>query len=159
MGLAVALDLRGFVEPLPARAVLGVLPVDRLAGEGLDDREHAAVAEVAVVRDGEHVAAGLLLVGRHPFPEVAGIVAAERRQRGVGLDLAGLVAVVAEDDVAVEVVAAGVRGPLVADERREAARLVGFFGGLDRLVPGAAIGGACPGSGSALRKFTLAESW
>ena len=34
--------------------------------------------EIAVVGDGEHVAAGLVLVGRHPLPEVARIVAAGR---------------------------------------------------------------------------------
>ena len=39
-----------------------------------------------------------------------------------------------------QVVAAGVRGPLVADEGGEAARLVVFLRGGDRLLPGAAIG-------------------
>ena len=48
--------------------------------ERLDDREHRAVAQVAVVRDGEHAAAGLLLVGVHPFPQVDGIGAAQRRR-------------------------------------------------------------------------------
>ena len=50
-----------------------------LLAERLDDGEHQAVAQVAVVRDGEDAAAGLLLVGVHPFPEVDGVVAAERR--------------------------------------------------------------------------------
>ena len=57
------------------------------------------------MRDGEHAAAGFLFVGVHPFPQVDGIVAAERRIEGERLDLAGLVAVVAEDDVAMQVVA------------------------------------------------------
>ena len=78
MGLAVALDLGRLVEPLPLGARLGIFAIDRLAGEGLDHREHAAVGEIAVMGDGEHVAAGLVLVGRHPFPQVARIVAAER---------------------------------------------------------------------------------
>ena len=69
--------------------------------------------------DGQHLAAGLLLGIGHPLPQVAGIVAAQRLH-GVGLDQAGLGAVLAEDDVAVQVVAAGVGGPLEADERREA---------------------------------------
>jgi hypothetical protein len=53
MGLAVALDLGNLVEPLPALAGLGVLAVDGLAGKRLDDGEHATVAQVAVVGDGE----------------------------------------------------------------------------------------------------------
>ena len=80
---------------------------------------------------GEHLAAGLFFVIGHPFPQVAGIVAAERRLGGEGLDQAGLRAVVAEDDVAVQVVAAGVRGPLVADEGGEMAGVVGLVGRLD----------------------------
>ena len=140
MGLAVALDLRRLIEALPLRTGLGIFAVDRLAGEGLDDREHPAVGKIAVVGDGEHVAAGLVLVGRHPLPQVARIVAAERAHRDEGLDAAGLVAVVAEDDVAVQIVAAGVRGPLVADEGGEAARIVRLFRRLDRFLPGAAVG-------------------
>ena len=81
VGLAVALDLRRFVEALPLGAGLGIFAVDRLAGERLDDRKHAAVGEIAVVGDGEHVAAGLVLVGCHPFPQVARIVAARRQAR------------------------------------------------------------------------------
>ena len=86
MCLAVALDLRRLVETLPLRARLGILAVDRLARAGLDDREHAAVGQIAVVRDGQHVAAGLVLVGRHPSPQVARVVAAERRHRDERLD-------------------------------------------------------------------------
>ena len=86
------------------------------------------------------LAAGLLLVGRHPLPEVARVVAAERLLRRVGLDLAGLLAVVAEDDVAVQVVAAGVRGPLVADEGGELPGLVVLLGGSDVVVPRGLVG-------------------
>ena len=42
--LAVALDLRRFIEWLPADAVLGILAINLLAGERFDDREHAAIA-------------------------------------------------------------------------------------------------------------------
>ena len=108
MRLAVALGLRGLVEPLPSCPLLGILPVDRLA-EGLDDGEHQAVAQIAVVRDGQHAAAGLLLVGLPSTSRArAGLSLPERRIHGERLDLARLVAVVAEDDVAVQVVAAGV---------------------------------------------------
>ena len=54
MRLAVALDLRDLVERLPLRARLGILAVDRLAGERFHLREHDAVAQIAVVGDGEH---------------------------------------------------------------------------------------------------------
>src|SRR4029450_6909451 len=115
---AVALGLGGFVEPLPLEPGLDVLAVDLLA-EGLYGGEHAAVAQVAVVGDREAVAGGLGFRGRHPFPEVLGLVAAEGRLGGVGLDQARLGAVLAEEDVAVKVVALGIRGPVVPDYRRE----------------------------------------
>ena len=140
MRLAVPLDLRGLVDALPARPGLGVLPVDRPAGERLDDGKHPAVAEVPVVGDREDLAAGLLLVGRHPLPEVPRVVAPVRLVDGERLDPARLGAVVPEDHVPVQVVAAGVRGPLVADERGEAARVVRLVRRLDRLAPGRAVG-------------------
>ncbi len=58
MGFAVPFDLRHFVERLPASAAVGVSTVDLVTCERLDDREHAAVAEVAIVRQGQHFAAG-----------------------------------------------------------------------------------------------------
>ena len=156
MGLAVALRLRRLVEPLPLRARLDVLAVELLA-EGLDHGEHQAVAQVAVVRDGEDVAAGLLLVRVHPLPELDRVVAAERRVDGERLDLARLVAVVAEDDVAVEVVAAGVRRPLVADEGGEAARVVVLLGRGDRLLPRAPVGARAGEVHEVLRERPLRE--
>ncbi len=98
------------------------------------------------MRDGQHAAAGLLFVGVHPFPQLDRIVAAQRRIDGERLDLAGLVAVVAEDDVAMQVVAVGVRGPLVADEGGEAARIVVVLRGVDRLLPRALDRRACRGN-------------
>ena len=74
MRLAITLGLRGLVQPFPSRPLLGILAVDPFA-EGLDDGEHQAVAKIAVVRDGEHAAAGLVLVGLHPLPEVCRVVA------------------------------------------------------------------------------------
>ena len=91
------------------------------------------------MRDGQHAAAGLLLVGVHPFPQLDRIVAAGRVD-GERLDLARLVGIVAEDHIAMQVVAAGIGGPFVADEGREASRLVVGLSRRDRLVPGIAIG-------------------
>ena len=139
MGFAVALHLGSLIEHLPAGALLGILAIDLLAGEGLDDREHRAVAQIAVVGDGENLAAGLVLVVLQPFPEIARIVA-PGRQRRKRHDLARLVAAVAENDVAVKVVAAGVRGPLIADEGGEPAGVVRLFGSRDRLLPCSTIG-------------------
>ena len=117
MRLAVALHLRHLVDALPLGARLRVLARDRLAGEGVDLREHDPVREVAVVGDREDVAAGLVFIGLEDFPQILGVVAAERLDRRVRLDLPRLVGAVAEDDDAVQIVAARVRGPLVADER------------------------------------------
>ena len=136
MRLAVALDLRGLVQRFPTHAALGVRAINRLAGERLDDREHAAVAQVAVVRESKHLAAGLRFGLGHPFPQVAGIVTAHRRINGERLDQAGLRAALTENDVAMQVIPAGVGSPLVPDERREAARLIRLVRRLDRLLPG-----------------------
>ncbi len=138
MRLAVALDLRDLVQRLPAHAGLGVAPVDRAAVEALDG-EHQPVRQIAVVRDREHAAAGLLLVGVHELPQVLRILRVEGRE---GQDLAGLARVLLEDDDPVQV--ARVlhvvdRRPLEADQRREHTRLVELVGGLDLTVPDQAL--------------------
>ena len=56
-----------------------------------------------------------------------------------------------------KVVAASVRGPLVADESREAARLIGLFRRLDGFAPGAAIGRRAR-RGETFRQLPLAEA-
>src|SRR5262245_7392352 len=124
MRLPRALGLGGLIQALPASALLDVGAVDASPRERLDHREHRAIAQIAVVGDGEYAPAGLLFVGGHPLPKIARIVAAERLHRGVGLYLTGPVAAVAVDHVAVQVVAARIRGPLVADEGCEPAGLV-----------------------------------
>ncbi len=108
MRFAVSLDLRRFVKRLPTDAVLGILAVDPPAVEELDDREHAAVAQIAVVRERQDFGAGLFFGRGHPLPQIAGIGTTERRQSREWLDEARLCAVVAPDDVAVKVVSAGV---------------------------------------------------
>ena len=70
--LAGPLGLGRLVERLPPGARLGVALVDLLA-EGLDHREHDAVAQVAVVGDGEHLAAGLLLGAAIHFQRSSGL--------------------------------------------------------------------------------------
>ena len=77
---AVALDLGGLderLEPGPhRRQLLG----ERLAVEGLH-REHAAVAQIAVVRDGQHLRPGLLFELGQILPEVFRILAVELGER------------------------------------------------------------------------------
>src|SRR6185437_2269562 len=158
MGFAVALGLAGLIKPLPLGALLRVLLVHRLTGERFNDREHAAVAEVTVVSDGEHAAAGLLLVGCHPLPEVPWVIAAHRRLRRKRYDLARPLTVVAEDDVAVQIVPTRVRSPLVADESGEATWLVKLLRRRDVVLPCSLIGATIGAIHEVLRERPLGES-
>ena len=63
----------------------------------------------------------------------------------------------AEDDVAMQVVAAGIRGPLVPDERGEATGIVVRLRRLDDLLPGVAIGSRAR-KREALRQLAPAEA-
>ena len=99
---AVSLDLRRLVDRLPSGARGRPVARQRFTLVGLDP-EHQAVADVAVVRDGEERSARLVLPGLHPFPQILGVLAVlgRERQHLVGLGLA-----VAVDHVPVQVVAA-----------------------------------------------------
>ena len=94
-----------------------------------------------------------------PDPDelLARVRAAERRLGGVGLDQARLCAAITPDHVAMEIVASGIGGPFIADERREAARIIRLFGRLDRLPPCAAVGGRARGR-ETLGQLALAET-
>jgi hypothetical protein len=155
---AVTLDLRGFVKGFPAHPRFSVVAVQALAGEGIALGEHDAVAEVTVVGDGQDLAASLILVALQPAPEVARVVAAQRLQGRIGLHHAGLGAVVAIDHHAMQVVAAGVRRPLVTDEGGESAGLVVRIRGLDHLLPRCAVGLRTGQRLQPRRKVTLRES-
>ncbi len=132
MRLALPLHLQRFEERLPSLTVLGPLLGHRVARE-CGKREHAAVGQVAVMRNREHLPSGLLFPGRHPFPQVLGVFALERRHRQ---NLLGLRFAVPVNHVAMQVVAAaGVGRPLVGDKRREPAGLVVLLLNRDVLVP------------------------
>ena len=103
MGLAVTLDLRHLHDRLVTDACFGVGPVHGIVVEGLG-RVHEAIAQIAVVRDGEHLAARQLLVSVHELPEVRRILAVEGGKRN---DLLHAVHVVAENDGAMKIVAFG----------------------------------------------------
>jgi hypothetical protein len=124
VSLAVALGLDNLEERLPTPAGLGVVAGERAALHGLDG-EHHAVGEVAVVRNGQDIAAGLLLVAGHVPPEVFGVPAVDERK---GHNPGGAGGVVPEDDHAVKIVAAGLGGPLEANEGGEDAGAVHAVG-------------------------------
>ena len=131
MRLAVALDLRHLVDRLQPRPRLGI-GARQSAPVEIDQREHAAIGQVAVVRDGKHLAAGLLGIGVEKLPQHGRVFAVEGGERH---DLIGLLLAVAEDHDAVQVVAAVVGGPLIADQGGEPARLVIAFGDAGVVLP------------------------
>src|ERR1700756_3072882 len=146
MGLAVTLDLDRLIEPFPL-----------LTSRGSVEREHAPIREVAVVRYGQHSPVRLVFVSLHPLPQVARVVAAQGLYGCVGFDKARLGRVVAENDIAVQVVAAGIRRPLEADEGGESAWIVRILGCLDSLRPGAAVWGSARERKDSFGHLSLAE--
>ncbi len=84
------------------------------------------------MRNGEHARTGLLLDGVHPLPQVLRILAVVLRERN---DLIGLRLAVAEDNVAMQVVAAGPGGPLESNKRGELAWLVVFLSSDGNVLP------------------------
>ena len=156
MRLAVTLHLRDFVEVLPLVARFDVAAIHRLAGEVLDEREHAAVGQVAVVRRSQ--GRRRRSCPRRPASTSTGRARSGCRRRidREGQDLAGTRRAVAEDDVAMDV-GRPLRGPLVADEGREAAGVVGVLRGLDRALPGVAVSRRARRDLQGLRKLAYAE--
>ena len=140
--LAVALDLGHLVQRLPLDARLRILTRQRLFAGGVDvPREHPAVGEVAVVGDRQYLAAGLVLIGLQNLPEIFRRGAARGRISRERLGLARLVGAVTIDDHTMQVVARRhLRGPLVADERRELAGLVILLGRVERDLPRRPVG-------------------
>ena len=131
MRFAVALVLGGLDDRLEVDAPLRVLSRQWIPG-GVLHPEHQAAGEVAVVRDREHRASGAGLVLREERPQVLGVVAVERAERN---DPARAPGAVAEDHVAMKVVAVRRRRVLVADERGEMPRIVVALRVLDDLRP------------------------
>ena len=127
MGLSITLDLRHLIEALPFLPGLGIFCIQRLAAiEVIGLGEHHAVREIAVVRNGEDLPAGLVFIHLQPRPQRAGVGAALWCCRGVGHDLRDLLRAIAEDHVTVQVVALDERRPLEGEEGREPARFIEF---------------------------------
>ena len=140
MRLAVALDLGDLVHRLPLRALLDIGLVDGAAGILRVDREHDPVRQVAVMRQRQRAAPGLFLVGFQPLVQVQRVGRAYRRLGRVGHHLPRLLRALAEDHVAVQVVARHERGPFEPDQRGEPARVVVAFRRIDDLFPDRSIG-------------------
>src|SRR5580704_13986947 len=136
MRLSVALNLCDLIDTFPYRTDLGILTVDRLPRERFNNGKHAPVTQIAVMCDGQYMPAGLSLIATHPLPQVPGIVAAVRLLCGVGFNQAGLACAIAKKDVAVKIVATGIRGPFETDKCRESSRIVGLLGRLYDFLPG-----------------------
>ena len=133
MRLAVALDLRHLHERLVADARLGIGPVHGLSFVGLR-REHEARAQVAGCAGWPAPEPPVFVrVGVHVLPQVRRILAVEE---GEGNDLAHAVHIVAENDGAMKVLAAGRGSPFEAVQRGENTRLVPLLGGRSGVRPG-----------------------
>ena len=131
MRFAVALDLGDLDHRLQPGAALGIgrrhWPTARLR-----QFEHQAVGQVRVVRDRQHPPAGRHLIGFHVVPDLV-------RGRLVGRvdrhNRAHLVRTIAENDVAVQVIAALHQRVFEAEECGELARFVVIFDRIDVAVP------------------------
>ena len=125
MRFAVTLHLSRLDQCFIAGAGFGPLASDRAAVE-LGGLKHFGVAKVAVVGDGQQLPVGFLFILRHPLPEVLRVLADETRE---GDHLVGLVRCIAIHHNPVQVVAAGIGRPLIADEGGETSRLIVLLGG------------------------------
>src|SRR5678815_1297538 len=105
--------------------------------------------------NGQDISTGLLLVRTHPFPQVSRVVTAKRLHGRIGLNLDGLVPVITKNYVAVQIVGAGIRGPFVTNEGSKTARLVGFLGCFNCLLPRVAIRRASGKIDKVFRKRTV----
>ena len=134
VGFGIPLDLRDLDQRLPAGTSCGVILVERSSGK-IERPEHQTAAHVAVVRYRESLPAGALLVVGEIGPERFGIQAVQRRE---GQHLPRALCAIGEHHDAVEVVAIGHGGPLVARKGAEAPGFVEAVGGGGDLVPHAA---------------------
>ncbi len=123
MSFAVALGLHHLLQHLPAGAAFRIVARQRLAGK-VHRLKHAAVGEVAIVRDGKHPAACFLFIFLHPLPQLLRILTLPGGERH-HLIRKGFI--LTKQHVSVQVVAARHRGPLVADHGGETARVVVLF--------------------------------
>ena len=131
MGFGVALDLGDLDDRLPARAQGGGLFGQRHAAI-VGRREHAAIGQVGIVRDGQGPSARLLLVAGERSPKIGRVLALVRRE---GQHLLRALRPIAEDDVAVQIISARQGRVLIARQRNEGARIVEGFHSVDVVGP------------------------
>ena len=131
MAFAVPLDLGDLDQRFARRPAPGIGRAHRPAG-WVAEHEHHAVGQVGVVRDGQRLAAGGLLVLVEIVPQPVGlgrVIGGERRELGHPA------ATIAIDHVAVQVVAAIHQRIFEAEEGSELARFVIAFDRGDMAQP------------------------
>src|SRR5215471_176125 len=138
MCLTGALGLSCLVEALPLGACFDIVSVDLFA-KCFNYGKHQPVAQIAVVSNCQHFAAGLLFCGGHPLPEILWVITSERFHRGERLDETGLVAILEKNNISMEVVSACVRRPLESDKSGEPPGIVKFLRSLNVFTPGRPI--------------------
>lgn len=106
MGLAVALGVHDFVVGLPAHAGTRIRRGQRRLAQRLR-REHAAIAQIAVVADRQYLNARFALVAFEFTPEIPGVHAVPRRERPCTRHALGTIP---EQEDAMQVVAVDHRG-------------------------------------------------
>jgi hypothetical protein len=119
MGLAVPLDLRYFHNRLMLRAPPRIFGGHRPAA-GIRHFEHQSVGQVRIMRNGQNLAAGRLLIGVHIVEQSAN----RGGQTGIGQNLGRPLDTVAKHDHAVQIVAVRLEGIFKSSERGEGAGLV-----------------------------------
>ena len=134
MYFGVALDLGGLHDLLPLHALLRIVGVHRVAAQS-GVREHQALGDVGVVRDGQKAGAGAGAGLLQPAPQVVRVGAVDG---GEGHEGAGLSGVGVRHHHPMQVGAARHGTPLPADQRGENARLVVGLGGGGDFAPSGA---------------------
>ncbi len=119
VGLAIALDLGNLDHRLGRSAPCGIFGGHgRAVGHG--HLEHQPVRDIRIVRDGQHLAAGLLFIAGHVVPQLLDRRVDPLDRQG----LTGTVAAVAEHDDTVEIVAVRHQRPFEPGKSGEHARLI-----------------------------------
>ncbi len=139
MRFTVTFHLGNFVEWFPADALRHIAFVQHGSVILCINRKHNAVRQIAIVRDGQQLAPGLIFIALHPFPQVSGVGAA-RRVRCIRHPLAALISGIPIKHNTVHVVAGYYRGPFIANERSKFPWLVELFSRSNDPVPDRPIG-------------------
>ncbi len=132
MGLTGALGLGNLHNRLPARTILCVRFIDWFSISLILGRKHHTAGQVAVMRDCQHLAPGVFLIGRQIVPEVLYVFRVEEGERQHRFDTSFIAP---KHHHSVQIVTAGLRGPLVTNKGGEFAGVVVMVGELHDFGP------------------------